>query len=392
MAGTIVGKTAVKKGMIGEKTSSREAKSYISLHKRWYMQLNLRFIAIVVVIACASISCSRYLIITDDALHEDIQPLAEARTEDGFIVRVVQASEIGENPSSEQIANYIRADYAATTGWRGLLRGYLRYVLLVGDVDRIPTHYSVHPDAPVPEDEVATDLYYGTIRADSYLPRIAVGRLPVAGEDELRSVVNKIVNYRPGSHKALLFGNSPETSYAPDDASILESAGFEVAFSIDQPAAEDIAHFNDGVALATYYGHGWKFGMSGSLSRDNLDQLHNSVLPVILSGGCATGWFDDPSEKTLGELLLLRPDSGAVAFLGGSRTGGYGYQYAFIDGFFGEVGNSARVGRMLNQGRLASYQAAEAAGRDVSWHSWTHRHLEQINLLGDPALKIRNED
>lgn len=136
-------------------------------------------------------------------------------------------------------------------------------------------------------------------------------------------------------------------------------------------------------------GHGWKFGMTNSLSRDNLDQLHNSVLPVVLSGGCSSGWFDDPSEKTLGELLLLRPGSGAVAFLGGSRTGGYGYGYSFIDGFFGEADSSARVGRMLNQGRNASYEAAEAAGRDVSWHSWTHRHLEQINLLGDPALKIK---
>lgn len=348
--------------------------------------------AIVFVIACASISCSRYLIITPDAFYEDIQPLAEVRAEEGFIVRIIQTSEIGESPSAEQIADYIRGDYAATTGWRGLLRGYLRYVLLVGDVDRLPTHYSLHPDADSPEDEIATDLYYGTIGADSYLPRIAVGRLPYSEQAELQSVVNRIVYYRPGSHRALLFGNSPETTYAPDDAAILESAGFEVVYSIDQPADEDIARINEGVALAIYYGHGWNLGMSNSLTDDNLDGLHNAVLPVILSGGCATGWFDDPDGKTLGELLLLLPNSGAVAFLGGSRSGGYGYGYAFIDGFLSEIDNSARVGQMLKKGQLVSYQAAEAAGRDLSRHSWTHRHIEQINLLGDPALKLKEED
>ena len=47
---------------------------------------------------------------------------------------------------------------------------------------------------------------------------------------------------------------------------------------------------------------------------------------------------------------------------------------------------------MLKKGHLASCQAAETAGSDLSWHSWTHRHIEQINLLGDPALKLREED
>jgi hypothetical protein len=47
---------------------------------------------------------------------------------------------------------------------------------------------------------------------------------------------------------------------------------------------------------------------------------------------------------------------------------------------------------MLKEGHLASYQAAGAAGSDISWHSSAHRAIEQLNLLGDPALKLREED
>ena len=82
------------------------------------------------------------------------------------------------------------------------------------------------------------------------------------------------------------------------------------------------------------------------------------------------------------------PEGGAIAFVGSTRTGGYGYQYIFVDGFSDELTDSAVLGRMLNSGRIAAYNAALDAGRDVGDGSSTQGHIEQINLLGDPCLSI----
>jgi hypothetical protein len=329
-----------------------------------------------------------YLIITPDAFVSDLQPLIEAREGHGLRVKVVKLSQIGTSPSAAQIASFIKNEYDTTTSSNELFGEHLRYVLLVGDVDEIPTHYRTDSGLGNTYNPVASDLYYATMDSQSYLPHIAVGRLPIQTSAELKAVVKKIVQYAPKSSKALLFGNSPETSYASGDGALLNSAGFSVEYSIDKPASNEIARLNAGKALAVYYGHGWKFSMSNSLSTTNISQLTNTELPVVLSGGCATAWFDEVSGPSLGEQLVLDPQHGAIAFIGSTRTGGYGYAYKFIDGFIGEFSKPGRLGDMFTEGRLAAYYAASDAGVDVSWGSAAHSAMEQITLLGDPALTL----
>ncbi len=344
---------------------------------------------IVVLAALLGTGCDEYLIIAPDAFVSDLQPLIEAREGDGLTVKVVKLSQIGSKPSAAQIAAFIKQEYDTTTSSNELFGGHLRYVLLVGDVDQVPTHYRTDPGLGSTLNPVASDLYYATMDSQSYLPHIAVGRLPVQTSAELKALVKKIVQYAPKSSNALLFGNSPETSYASGDGALLKGAGFSVEYSIDKPASNEIARINAGKALAIYYGHGWTNSMSNSLSTTNIGQLTNTELPVVLSGGCATAWFDDASgTPSLGEALVLDPKHGAIAFIGSTRTGGYGYAYKLIDGFIGEFSRSGRIGDMLTEGRLAAYYAASAAGADVSWGSAAHSAMEQINLLGDPALTL----
>jgi len=343
---------------------------------------------ILVLAAFLGTGCDEYLIITPDAFVADLQPLIKAREDDGLTVKVVKLSQIGTNPSATQIASFIKKEYDTTTSSNELFGEHLRYVLLVGDVGKIPTHYRTDPGLGKEYNPVASDLYYATMDSQSYLPHIAVGRLPVQTSAELKAVVKKIVQYSPKSGNTLLFGNSPETGYASGDGALLKSAGFSVEYSIDKPASNEIARLNAGKALAIYYGHGWKFSMSNSLDTMNIGQLTNTELPVILSGGCATAWFDEASAPSLGEELVLDPKHGAIAFIGSTRTGGYGYAYKFIDGFIAEFSKSElrRLGDMFTEGRLAAYHASSKAGVSVAWGSFTHRAMEQITLLGDPAL------
>lgn len=349
-------------------------------------------LALFCLLAAFNLGCSEYLIITHDDFYESVLPLKAHKEAEGLVVKVVRTSEIAIDPTAEQIADYIRAEYDATTGSASTNLS-LRYVLLVGDVEYVPTFYRSYPDWGGSDTPIATDLYYATMDSDSYLPNISVGRLPVDSVGAANVVVSKIVDYVPETRKVLLFGGSPEILHASSDGSILESAGFTVDVLADAEAeSQTIDRLNQGRVLAAYYGHGWLQGMSsGELSLGTLSGLTNTRLPVILSGGCKNAWFDDPDYDSLAELLLEKPDGGAIAFVGSTRSGGYGYRYEFVDGFFEEYTRSGVLGRMLNAGRRAAYDAALADGQDVSAGSWTHRFVAKITLLGDPALDIWSE-
>ena len=310
-----------------------------------------------------------YLIIAHDDFYAHILPLAEEKEKTGYMTKVIRTSQIGVNPTAEEISNYIRNEYYL--GFESL-----KYVLLVGDVNFIPTHYGI-------EDNV-TDLYYATMDFNDYLPDLAVGRLPVNNNDETDTIVNKILNYRTESNKALAFGAPPEMQYVDwCHKSILEDAGFVVDTAIDPNATGEIIEtkVNEGGALVAYYGHG-SIVSAGDFHTSDVYNLNNTELPVFLSGGCYNNWFDNESIKSLGEELVLSP-AGAIGFVGSTGTGGYGYAYSFADGFYSALGSG--LGEMLNAGRVAAYNAAP----DVGYGSWTHSFIEEINLLGDPSLEIK---
>lgn len=328
-----------------------------------------------------------YLVIVYDDFYNSITPLVQARQANGLVVKVIKTSQIGASPTAEQVATVIRNEYQASLG----SPPPLQYVLLVGDTPFVPIHYRDYPLEAGDEAHVATDLYYATMDDADYLPDIAVGRLPVNTVGEAQAVVAKIVGYSPVSKNVLIFGNNPEvTAYEARQLPFLTGAGCTIDKAHDAVAtAETVNRINAGRVLAAYYGHGSATGMTGgSLSSANVHLLTNTELPVILSGGCYNNQFDDPAVKCLGELLVLKASGGAVAFVGSTRTGGYGYAYYFADGFYDEFSKSGRLGWMLNAGRMSAYQAALAAGQDVSMGSWTNRHIEKINLLGDPYLRV----
>ncbi len=328
-----------------------------------------------------------YLVITHDDFAGSVTPLVQARRAEGLQVKVIRTSQIAPSPTADQITAVIRNQYQASLA----SPPPLQYVLLVGDTSFVPVHYRDYPLEAGDEAHVATDLYYATMDDLDYLPDIAVGRLPVNTVAEAQAMVAKIVGYSPASKNVLIFGNNPEvTAYAARQFPILTAAGCTIDTAHDAVAtAQTVDRINAGRAMAAYYGHGSATSMSGgSLSSANVHLLINAELPVILSGGCYNNHFDNAAVKCLGELLVLKASGGAVAFVGSTRTGGYGYAYYFADGFYDEFGQSGRLGWMLNAGRESAYQAALANGQDVSVGSWTNRHVEKINLLGDPYLRV----
>jgi len=227
------------------------------------------------------------------------------------------------------------------------------YVLLVGDVDRMPVRYMVldritpaaFDYAFYPSDLYYSDLagpdgsfndwnrrkesfhggYFGEVRGErnkeepinfdevDYLPDIAVGRWPVSTPEELARVAAKTIRYEKavragegaGLRNAALFGVDGwvDTRALMHRLADKLSARWQVHRRLygnlpgrprtPPPGHEQlIALFNEGLGLALHTGHGQPGSWEKCFSIRDMDRMTNTaVLPVIMSAGCSTASF-----------------------------------------------------------------------------------------------------
>ncbi len=330
--------------------------------------------------------------------------------------------------------------------------GQLRYVVLVGDAapdvgpDRdgrrnlTPTHY-VPARVNVrwgSEPEIATDNPYGDMDGDS-ISELAVGRLSVRNADELRIVVQKILDYEnstdhgPWHRKINLVagvgGFSPLadsilelatkkflTDGIPDDyETTMTYASWQSPYCPDPRRFRDVAlaRMNEGCLFWVYIGHGHRRQLDAvrtpaasypilTLS-DVAGMNAQRGLPIALMLACYTGAFDLPQD-CLAEFMLRQP-RGPVAVIGGSRvTMPYAMAVmsnALMDQVFraraatlGEAFLRAKQAMVHVQPEDSNRQLLDALAAAVSplpdqLADERHEHLALFNLLGDPLLRIR---
>ena len=284
----------------------------------------------------------------------------------------------------------------------------LRYVLLVGDADwlragdvtpyggadperrnRIPTWTFLSRYGPA-----ASDHFFAQDPENEAAPRFAIGRLPVVDSDELNEVIQKIITWldRPeptGTPSALLFSDqtSPSASRARrlkrrlvDVELELRGIGEEAEQALDTRLIEalhgepDFVHFE---------GHGsrhmWQLGESKTFlpeqyfDLEDVERLQSARrFPVVLSVSCATAPFDHPSATSLGEVMLLEADRGAIAFIGSSAT----------------LHTPMRFSEFMLRALLEEETVGEALMAAKS-KLGKARVSYLYNLLGDPALPTR---
>lgn len=135
-----------------------------------------------------------YLMIYPPAWEESVEILAEWRTKCGFNVMMASTTETGNSFTS--IYNYIRGVYDSADP-------PLEYVNLLGDMDDYPNiacEY-IEPGVIFPIDpQIATDQKYtydldGSSDYENVLPDYLIGRVSVDTEYELRTMINKILQY-----------------------------------------------------------------------------------------------------------------------------------------------------------------------------------------------------
>ena len=330
-----------------------------------------------------------YLIIAPDAFYENqrVFDLASWRAEyNGFDVAVVNTSDIYRQfgDGDVGIRNFMQHVYNLWIA-SGSSDGHVAYVLLVGDVEYVPTHIADCNDAFLRDiKNIATDNWYACVSGEDHLPDIMLGRLSVKNAHELDVVVSKVIQYEKNPYKgdwikrALLLMGTIERElskleYTRDE--ILLPAGYLV--SEVSPLAggnfEDVIHhINRGHIIVDYSGHGFRNGWE--IFKDfHIPRLSNErMLPVIFSMACNTAAFD-AADDCFAEAMTKAPNGGCVAFFGASRLA-QGSDVAFS------------LSRGMVQNHL--FVLGEIAMSTKLLCNLSESDLQLYNLLGDPALSL----
>jgi hypothetical protein len=145
-----------------------------------------------------------------------------------------------------------------------------------------------------------------------------------------------------------------------------------------------IEGFNEGALLVNYMGHGGldRLAQEGLLRLSDVACLGGGDrLPVVTTLTCVTGRFGLPGYDCLGEALVLQPSGGAIAVWGPSGLLLNRQSKALGEAFLRTV---------LQSGERVLGKAVQQAYGQSSGHSSSAASLELYNLLGDPALKLRD--
>ena len=270
-----------------------------------------------------------------------LMPLVRAHQAKGMASAVVPVGELydefnfGER-SPFAIKRFLRA---ATRNWKKapaylLLNGRAsldpRNYLGFGDLDFVPTRMVSTTSLMTSSDDWFSDF------ANTGMPTIATGRLPVATLDEAKTVIGKIVAYEgqstngPWTSNALFVADKDDTeNFTQDSLSVqanlpatMQSTDIFVDTVGVAGARVDITNgINAGQLLVNYLGHGSEEQWDGSdiFDETTVTTLTNgSQLPIFLIMDCLNGYFQDVYAQPLGVSLILAQNGGGVAVLASS--------------------------------------------------------------------------
>lgn len=245
---------------------------------------------------------------------------------------------------------------------------------------------------------------------------MGVGRLTANSISQASAIVSKIIHYDspacfgPWRNNLSFAADDGDNSIHLDDAELM--AGFARdslpvynnykfytdAFIIQStpagPRAPDankalVAQLFNGTLLMNYNGHGGPKGWCEEriFSMDDINLLDNyNKLPLFITATCDFAPFDNPAINSAGEILLAKPNGGAIALM--TTT-----QLVFADQNRVMNFNYMRSGlSAMSTGRYPSLGDAFRLSKNLRYVSsieeWTASNFRKFVLLGDPALPL----
>jgi hypothetical protein len=277
-----------------------------------------------------------YVLIAPDSLRDAAQELADYRSGQGMTTLVVDLDAIynefsagfAEPLAIQTFLRYATEHWALAPRYVTLVgRGTYDYkdVLGMGD-NLIPPLMAGSPDGLF-----VTDLLFADLVGDDGIPEIALGRLPVITSESLRGYIAKVKAHEaaepgPWQRRVVLAADRPDGAgnFSADSeqlAALLpgDSQIDRIYIGEMGPAAARAALFptlQSGVALLNFIGHGGydRLANDGLLTADDIPALESAgPIPVFLGMTCVVGDASVPGYASLGEMMLLKPDGGALA-------------------------------------------------------------------------------
>ena len=357
-----------------------------------------------------------YIIITHAKFIDDVQPLADFRSQQGMRTKVVDVQNIYDEFNHGILNPYAIRRFLEYTyyNWQPPAP---TYVLLVGD-----THIDVknRPNF-VPTIRVqipgygssASDHQFVTFRGDDSFPDMLLGRMPANNRVDARIFVERTIAHEtsasvgPWHKRLLMLAGADHTFYSQinnlisryqitsryETERIYAPNRDELVLDLPEGATTPVARrvidgFNNGASLINYIGHGGGGIWSDSRMLDFEDPEQNltniSQLPLVLSMTCYTCAFDG-TKNSLAEELLRSANGGAIAVIGatsiGLLDGDYYLNIELLDVIFG--GHTQKIGAVFAQAKT-QFLINSPGYLDLA---------EVFSLLGDPAtqLKIPNK-
>jgi hypothetical protein len=342
-----------------------------------------------------------YIAIAHPTLAAAVEPLLHWRQQQGWRTALV---------TTDQIADAFGAGHLTAAAITAFLRRAVatwpppapRFVLLVGDASYDPYDYLQGPYKNlVPTATVRTQVM-GATASDAALadldgdgwPDLALGRFPAQTPAEVATMVAKTLTYEqalpPGAwrRQVLFVTDNDDPFFRTFNARLLPllpEAFRPTMLTIGEDAdvrAALLQALNEGRRLVNYMGHGAPdlWAQEGILHTEDVAQLRaGNRLGLVLMWACLSGYFIHPQRQSLGEALVLAPESGVVAALVPTAETYASDQEVLAQALFAHhLFHEPTLGEAW-QAALRRLDPGQVGQRDV---------LLTFALLGDPALRL----
>ncbi len=324
----------------------------------------------------------RLLLVTESQFLPALQPFIEWKTHSGIPVQTIIYSQVAT--SAPTLRTYIRNICDTLTPPPG-------YLLIVGDVDLIPTFYGVNNSL--------TDHPYSLLTDDDYLPDLSVGRIPSDSPEDCSVWVNRLLSYERDAVPPRNFKGTVVSSASALDpqhgifvSNLFRAAGMDTVDQLQEPESATVYNLmnglNSGRQWVFYIGHGYSLGWS-SVAPDftvtSQDQITAEAAPVVISVACLNADLDYPGQSFAEHWLTLHDNRGPVAFFGATEPTPFFYSDTLGIGALRAVFQQQcdRLGTAADLGRLATIQCFPQPPGGT-----TEETIQQFILLGDPSMRV----
>jgi len=244
------------------------------------------------------VESGRMLVICYGPFMEAIQPLVDWKNLKGMPTELVDFASIGE--TAADIDEYV-GNYYYNEG--------LTYLLLVGDIDQIPSlRYSEGAGSNSPADPA-----YSFISGNDYYPDIFVGRFSAEDTSHVNTMVTRTIYYerypdttngqwyRKGSGFASNQGPGDDGEYDNEHLNVIRNKllnyNYDEVDQVYDPSGtveEGEIAINEGRSIINYTGHGSNSSWGNGCAMNNTDVnglVNIGKFPFIWTVACVTGEF-----------------------------------------------------------------------------------------------------